>query len=330
MKFRRLLLIFLLLFPPTIAAQEVRILGGALKEGGLDAGTYAWQLEYKEALTERFGYSFTHLNEGHLPQNHRDGHAVQLWVGKELLGRRLSMAAAAGPYFSYNTALNEGKGRQLNEHELGALLGLTATWYSNGRWLYELRTNYVAMVTGIDTFAVLFGIGYQLTPPPSPGPAPKPPPQSRKTTENEWTVFIGETNIHNGQTDNDTSRHSLAAGLEYRRGLWKHIDWSATFLYEGKNGLSDRTGIMTQLWGVRSFMDEVLTLGAGVGPYLAVDRLRNPEQGKSNDLRPYAAISMTGSYRVDPSWAARLHWHRIISDNHRDSDVWTVGASYLF
>jgi hypothetical protein len=60
-------------------AGELDGFDGRLESNNTDAKTYSWGLEYRELLPDHFNASFVWLNEGHLPNNHRDGQAVQLW-----------------------------------------------------------------------------------------------------------------------------------------------------------------------------------------------------------------------------------------------------------
>ena len=85
-------------------------------------------MSYFEGISEHFAWSFSWLNEGHLPDHHRDGPSVQLWARKFFLNRRLSIAAGAGPYYAFDTD-REGMvaGNYRNNHKLGGLFSLSAT-----------------------------------------------------------------------------------------------------------------------------------------------------------------------------------------------------------
>ena len=80
-------------------SQEMSALGwGAAQFGDTCAHTYAWQIDYMERIGNRFGWSLSYLNEGHLPDHHRDGPAFQLWARTDVFQRRLSLAAGTGAY----------------------------------------------------------------------------------------------------------------------------------------------------------------------------------------------------------------------------------------
>lgn len=318
---RWIVLIMLVVSASAAGAQEFHALGGIIQDAETHERANTWQLEYREGLGEHFAYSLTYLNEGHIPNHHRDGHGIQFWARTNLLDRRLSLSAGAGPYFYYDTTTPPGADFKVDDHGWGALVSLAAIFYAENRWLFQVRGNWAGTGSSIDTLALLVGIGYQLDPPPEPGPLPYPPSRRERTTRNEITAFLGETKVHNSGPGD-----SFAAGIEYRRSLWRYLDWSAAFLHEGKSGLARRNGVATQLWGVRALLEDRLALGFGAGPYVAVDSLRN----NGNDLFVSKIVTMTGSYRLHPSWGLRLSWNRIITNYNRDADVWLVGAGYLF
>ena len=101
-----------------------------------------------------------------------------------------------------------------NEHGVGGLLGASATWYWESRLLFQARVNWVVTTDSIDTVTALAGIGYQLDPPPKPGPLQKPPQPKERTTDNELTLYLGQTVVNN-----PSHPKSLAFSAEYRRGI---------------------------------------------------------------------------------------------------------------
>lgn len=320
-----LFIIILTVVACPVRAQEFYVLGGLMKDTDSGKDSYSWQLEYMEGLGEHFAASLSYLNEGHVPTHHRDGNSVQFWARTNLLDRRLSLAAGVGPYYYFDTTAAKADGSFSDNHGWKAMFSLAATWYTESRWLFQLRTNWVEASSSIDTISALVGIGYQLDPPPSPGPLPNVPPQREKTTNNEITVFLGRS-----IANSFNSEHSAATSVEYRRGLWRNVDWTVAWLYEGDSRLIRRHGMITQLWAVRSFLDDRLALGVGGGAYASVTRY-NDGPNKGDDERSLSGIAtLTASYRFHPHWATRISWNRVVTNYDRDTDVILGGIGYRF
>jgi hypothetical protein len=294
-------------------AQEVSALGGVRQNSETHADTYMWQLEYMQGLGDHFAWSFSYLNEGHVPNHHRDGPASQVWAHTEVLQQRLSLAAGIGVYRYFDTTAPPDE-PYADDHGWGAIYSLAATWHIQGPWLIQLRGNWVHTEHDVDNLSVLLGIGYQL----DASPAVKE--QTEESTNNEITLFLGETTASDFNSDK-----SIASGLEYRRKLASFLEWTVSALYEGDDGVQDRFGLMTQLWAVRSFLNERLTLGIGGGPYFVVDRYH-----PGDDETVVAIFGMTASYRFSPHWTVRISWNRVVTNYDSDADIILAGIGYLF
>lgn len=323
---RAFLIALLALVACPVRAQEIYFNAGGLLDTNTKEHTYTWSLSYMQGLQEHLAVSFSWLNEGHVPGHHRDGHTVQFWGRTNVFNRRLSLAAGVGPYRYFDTSEASEGASYSDSHGWGAIFSLAATYYTEKRWLLQLRTNYVE--TGgysYDTFSVALGIGYQLDPPPSPGPLPKAPSQCERTTDNEITVFIGQTIVNSFD-----SEKSVSASIEYRRGLWRYVDWTFAYMYEGDNRLVRRGGLITQLWAVRAFFNKHLALGVGGGIYIAVDQRRDEQPDESGAGTVAAIVTMTASYRFFTHWAVRASWNRIMTNYDRDTDILVAGVGYRF
>lgn len=119
---------------------------------------------------------------------------------------------------------------------------------------------------------------------------------------------------------------SAAGRIEYRRGIWRYLEWTAAALYEGRSDLIDRYGLNTQIWLAKPFFDDRLALGAGFGFYLAEDRRREDRSGVFFS----EIVSITASYRLTAQWHIRSTWDRIITDYDRDTDIFLGGIGYRF
>jgi hypothetical protein len=312
-------MVFALLASP-IHAGEINFLGGYGATNNPVQNTGAWQVRYMEGLGENFAYSLSYVNQGHFISHHRDGTAASLWLRTNQMDGQLSLGVGAGPIFYYDTII-PASGAASDVHGWGTMVNLLASWYTKNRWIYQLQGTWVKGGNSFDTLSVLAGIGYQLDAPPSPGPDLKAPRQTEETTDNELTLFGGQTVVNipgNGS--------STAGSIEYRRGLWRYVEWTAGALYEGRSNLIDRYGLTTQIWLAKPFFDDRLALGAGVGFYLAEDRRREDRTGAFLS----EMVSITVSYRLSRHWFIRSTWDRIITDYDRDTDIFLGGIGYRF
>ena len=300
------------------------MLGGVITDSELRNSSYSWQLAYMEGLGEHFDASLSYLNEGHIPLHHRDGIAVQLWARTDLLDRRLALLAGIGPYFYCDTTKASANSSFSDDHGLGAMLSLAANWYTNSPLFFQLRTNWVKASNGNDTLSAIGGIGYQLDSPSTTRPPTKIIPYQEKTTLNEITLLAGESILNSFGSEN-----SLAASVEFRRSLWRYVDWTVAWLYEGDNQLIRRNGLASQFWLVNEFFGDRLSIGVGGGAYFAFQRRRHLREDE-DDSSLSGIVTLTGSYRFHPHWAMRISWNRIVTNYNEDSDVILGGIGYLF
>ncbi|MDA8123704.1 MAG: hypothetical protein M0009_00750 [Deltaproteobacteria bacterium] len=327
MRWFLVLILFLASVRPSSGGELFAFYGSTSEPGGRQ-DSFAYQVEYREGLGENAAISVSYLNEGHMPNHHRDGLApLTLWGRVNLLNRRLSLAVGAGPYL-YADTTQTPQGVAKNEHGLGGLLGASATWYLGSRLLFQARVNWVMTKDSIDTVTGLAGIGYQLDAPATPGPLVKPPSQREKTTNNELTLFLGQTVVNN-----PGNPKSIASCVEYRRGLFPYLDVTAAWLNEGDNELIRRNGAITQLWLVRDFLDDHLTLGGGLGAYLAIDSRGGLYPDEGGSAFASGIMSVTASLRnfsFNPDLTIRFVMNRILTNYSKDTDIFLFGLGYRF
>ncbi|MGF6774931.1 hypothetical protein P3T21_000118 [Paraburkholderia sp. GAS334] len=302
-------------------AQEFSLFGGGSRGAGIN--TYTWAFNYQEGLGEYFAASFMWLNEGHIPDHHRDGQAVQFWGRLPLANRQFVLSAGVGPYRYFDTTTAAQGGSYADVHGWGVVYSLRAAYYASNRWITQLQLNRVQVQHGPDTTAILLGVGYQLDAPDTPGPRDWAAGSTTKVTHNEITAYFGKSIV------NSTSSPSAFAGaIDYRIGLMKYLDLTAGYLHEGSSKIARRDGLTTQLWLTRAFIENRITLGVGVGAYYAINENENsaspgPGSGKFSGL-----VSISGAYRFTAHWAARLTWNRVVTHYDRDSDVIFAGVGY--
>lgn len=322
----RIFLALTLILAGAAQAQELTLFGGGLQQSGTKERTSVWAFEYQHPLHENIAASFSWLNEGHVPGHHRDGQSMQIWGRTNLLDRRLSLAAGVGPYRYFDTTVSSAGGGYANIHGWGTVGSLAATYYTNSRWLYQMRINRIVARNSMDTSSLMFGIGYQLEPVSERGPQGSAPHQLGKTTNDEITVFVGQTIVNSYYSERDSAR-----AIEYRHGLGRYVDVTLGVLNEGDARLVRRTGITAQIWGVREVLaSDRLVLGIGFGPYLAVDRYRTPTSAEGGDSKFSWIFTATAAYRLGQHWDARLSWNRVNTNYNRDTDVILLGAGYRF
>lgn len=318
----RIVLALPLMVGGTAHAQELTLFGGGIQQSGSNKNAHAWAFEYRHPLHENILASFSWLNEGHLPGHHRDGQSLQIWGRTDTFQHRLSLAAGLGPYRYSDTTASTASGAYANAHGWGMVGSLAASYYTDSRWLYQLRFNRIVGNNSIDTNALMLGIGYQLGPV---GPLAAVSRQRGKRTDNEVTASFGFTIVNSDHSEHDTAR-----ALEYRHGLAPHVDVTVSLLNEGDPKLIRRTGIAAQLWGVHRFLaNDRLVLGIGVGPYLAIDRHRAPPT-EVDERKMSSIFSAMAAYQLSGQWNGRLSWNRINTDYNRDTDVILFGVGYRF
>jgi hypothetical protein len=312
----------LVLFAVPAFAAEIAFLGGYESTDKPIEKTYAWQAQYMEGLGEHFAYSLAYINQGHFISHHRDANAASLWLRTNLLDKRLSLGVGAGGLFYFDTLKPTDGSAPHDIHGWGTIASVAATWYTESRWFGQLQGNWVRGGNSFDTLSALVGVGYQLDAPPTQGPDLKGTHQSERTTDNEITLFGGQAIVNIPGAPGK----STALALEYRRGVWRYLEWTARALYEGKSDLIDRYGLTSQLWLAKEFLDDRVSIGAGFGGYVGLDQ-RRAFQNKEF----FAEVaSITGSVRLSRHWDLRGTWDRTITAYDRDTDLFLAGLGYRF
>ncbi|WP_322104315.1 hypothetical protein [Paraburkholderia sp. J41] len=304
-------------------AQEFTLYTGPLWSGG--DHSYSWAMDYTEGFGKYFAGSISWLNEGHIPEHHRDGQTIQAWARLPLAQRRFVFALGVGPYRYFDTEAASKDEGYSNTHGWGVVYSARATWYSAHRWTANLQLNRVQVSRGPSTTALMLGIGYQLDAPGTPGPRDFALPRTHNVTNNEITLMAGETILNS--LDSQTS---AAESIEYRRGLARFVDASIGYLHEGNGISARRDGATAQLWLTRAFFDDKLTLGFGAGLYAAIHHGAHPDERDTGDGVLSGLVSVSASYRLTQHWAARVTWNRVVTRYSRDTDVILGGIGYRF
>lgn len=310
---------------PAANAQEATVYGGVMsaRDDNYER-SYAWGLEYKQAINNNFAASFTWLNEGHVTGHHRDGFGMQLWAHQPLFDRRFDVAFGIGPYHYYDTvAANRGH-RYEDDHGWGVLYSVAATWYFESRWYVQLRANHVQSPSSINTTSFMLGLGYQLDKPAVRGPLAGGTSNGMPTGD-VLSVMAGLSVVNSLDSQN-----AMAEAIEYRHGFWSYIDGTVSFINEGHNNLGSRQGVAAQVWLKNDFFDDRFSMGLGYGPYVTWNKYRNnPEAGDTQNVVA-SLLTMSMAYRFANHWVARVSWNRVITGYDRDSDIFLAGVGYKF
>lgn len=306
-----------------IKAQEFALLAGALASNS--ARSYSWEMNYREALGRYAAWSFSWLNEGHLPDHHRDGQALQIWGKLPLWDNTFELSAGAGPYRYFDTTTATEAVDYSNTHGWGAALSLRAAYYNRSGWIGIAQLNSVQAAGARNSTSLLFGIAYQLDGDDKPGSRERPQVRTPEIIKNELTVLIGDTILNS--LDSQTSP---AETVEYRRAIGRYIDGTISYFHESGHAEPRRDGMAAQLWMTRGFFDDHLMLAAGVGPYLAITHNDNVPDNPLGDGRLAALISISASYRPTGRLVTRVTWNRMVTRYNRDSDIIEVGIGVRF
>ena len=303
-------------------AQEFTVFGGGAQAETADR-TYSWALEYQEGLGRFFAVSFMWLNEGHVPENHRDGRTVQFWARLPVMDPQLIVSAGIGPYRYYDTVTDQPNGDYQDVHGWGVIYSLRVAYYSTSRWVTQMQLDRIHVQNGPDSTAVLVGIGYQLDAPDVPGPRDWALTRTHPVTDNEVTAYVGRTIVNSS-----TSPVAIASAIDYRRGLLNWLDMTVGYLHEGDRDDVHRDGITAQLWVTRAFFNDKLTLGVGTGPYYALN-VSNGTPSESQSKGKFSGlVSISGTYRWTDHWDTRITWNRVVTHYNADTDVIVAGVGY--
>jgi hypothetical protein len=310
-----------------IHGQELSFGWGALSTPDSDGGkgTYTWQIDYRHNFLNYLAWSASWINEGHIQDHHRDGFATQLWGRLPLSGKRVSLAFGVGVDRYFDTQ-PDGQGNSADVHGWAPIYSLSATYSTLSPWLYRATYNRISPDGNIRTNSIQVVVGYKLwetSEDPRHQPEEHVAAPSGRTTDHEFTAFIGKTVVNTFNSEDDT-----AYGMEYRKGIAKYCDWTVSFINEGNPEVIRRNGFGTQVWLVNAFLNERLAIGIGGGIYLNIDQKHQPVPGEKPQRDISGLLGPTISYRISERWLTRLNWNRVVSDYNRDSDVFLLGLGY--
>jgi hypothetical protein len=306
-------------------AGELDGFDGRLESNNTGSKTYSWGLEYREPLGDHVAAGFTWLNEGHLPNNHRDGQAVQWWWHSRPDLKGLVFEAGIGPYRYYDTHTLRPDPDFHDAHGWGALGSAAVDWYFANHWFSFLRVNQVSASDKYSSTALVAGAGYRFTakfdlPPASAdtgsgtaaGPAPL------------WEIdgLLGERVANTAHSET-----GLSEGVSVRRMLSDHFSASVSFIAGQNTLLNWRDGFAAQLW-LEQRLTSHLSVAAGAGAFVVSEDDSLKDADAPANLAVIVSVSV--AYALTPRWMTRVVWDRIGTGDDHDCDILHLGIGYRF
>ncbi|GAB3628513.1 hypothetical protein PTE30175_03397 [Pandoraea terrae] len=306
------------------SAAELAVYQGGLQvsQGSNRAQTYSWGVEYRHPISDHFSGSLIYLNEGHVPDHHRDGTGAQLWWRSGQADVGPVFEVGAGPYrFFDTTAAGNGAGFA-DAHGWGVLASAAANWYFESGWFASLRVNRVQARHSYNSTALIAGLGYRFGSETKPRDAA--PEGLYDWRDGRWEIdgALGKTVVNSFH-----SEHAFAKSADLRLKLTDHLTGSVSFINEGDARLERRWGGAAQLW-LDDQLTERFSVGAGMGPYVAIDKYHHPGEKSAPDVS--LLVSATAAYAFTPRWVTRAIWHRVATGYSRDADIFMLAMGYRF
>jgi hypothetical protein len=305
-------------------AQDLTVLGGSVRDMDGHHTSYSYELEYMQALGKHTAISLAYLNEGHLPDDHRDGYPLQFWGRTDVLDERVTLSAGLGPYWYLDTHRGTAGGASADDHGLGSILSLDAAWHTGQRWNLHLRGNWVNAPGSFDTATVGVGASYALSSEWCAAPRLQAPVCPGWTTGEELTLFAGPDVVNSFEA----ARWSVAECLEYRRGVARNADWTVGLFHEHNERLARQLSVASQLWVSRPVSGEEWTVGLGLGPYVVVTEDSGTGSGETDPPRVCGVISATAARRLSAHSHLRFSWNRVFTSDSRDTDMLMLGFGW--
>ena len=277
--------------------------GTGVTSQGDSTGLQGGQFGMRHDVSKNSIVDFLYYNEGTPANNHRDGFAVMNWY-RQPITNNLTIEAGAGPYLSMNTTTVDDQ--QINKKNLGALVGLAALYRIYGSQFY-LTTRYThAQVPGsVDTDTLYVGGGYYYQ------DAERDPSDG---SEMEISALGG-----NSQTTREHSQMAKGFQIEVKKLATDHVAYSVSVNREGDSTVTNRTGVVTQVWYVTPTKDDQWTFSVGAGPYIVQD------EREENKTRLAEVTSLEAAKKMNKTWKVAVRFNRVISTNNKDQDMFYIG-----
>lgn len=307
-----------------LQAQEFTVSVGAMQTGDARHSGRAYEVGYQQAYARNFAASVSYINEGHWAGHHRDGSALELWGRLPFGHGAFSVALGGGIYYYYDTQrLPDGDSTDL--HGPASIVSVSATGYLAERLFVRGMVHHISPNVGfrVNTASVGLGLWFGSNRKPTPGELGDTPSGRDDALVQELTAYAGQSVVNTF-----LSEKGRAYAVEYRRGLRRHVDWTATLIHEGNPEIIRRSGLTTQVWAVNEFFQDRLTVGIGFGPYVHIDSRNPPAGGSGSPARVAGLGSLSMSQRLSSRLILRLTVDRVGSTYGRDADIFLLGLGW--
>jgi len=314
-------------------SQEVTIGLGRLHGIGYEDMTYSWQFQYLSPVRGGWAGSIGWLNEGHIPDHHRDGPYIQVWRLHRMKGNDLRLGLGMGAYRYFDTTEGGAGPAFQNHHGIKPLFSLSAQYPLPGGGAEAFVLINRTFGSGLpQTQALLVGVSIPFKPRDPAARLDAPTPKGRREglsdPDNELTIFLGRTILNSFESE--ATDLLGATAVEYRRRLGSQVDMSIGYFDEGGLDSVRRDGIAAQAWFSQRSADGRWLIGFGAGPYFSRDfpEMERRNSGSSVTIRTSTRYSVVVGRHVWDHWAGRLEWNRTLTRYHRDTDVLMMGLAY--
>lgn len=299
--------------------QDVSLLVGTMGVRENDQNSFAVQLGYAQRVSDHLAVSAEYVNEGHPALHHRDGLSSQFWLHTLVPKRGWSFAAGIGPYFYFDTTPGRGAQAYRNDHGWGAMASASVQYHLASSTYLELKASRIKGISGHDSDLLLVGVGYEL------GQTPRAV-QLQNAERGDNTLLLLRSHSIVNSLKSETSG---GGAIEYRRTVHPNLEWSVMVLNEGRVGTLDRKGLVTQAWLMRPLTGRTI-LALGAGAYTLRDKQERDNPAQEDTVHVAPIVSVGARYRISPTLRAELTWSRVITNYHRDSDLFLLGAGVSF
>jgi len=294
--------------------------------GGVQSGassSYSWQFDYRQDLVKYTAVSAGYVNEGHLPDHHRDGTTLQFWL-KAPPWRDFVFAVGAGPYFYFDTQQTETPPYYRDFHALAGIYTASLTYDVGRHWFVRIDFSAIHAPGNLDTQTLVLGGGYHLD-----ALFDKVGAALADGDADQWRRPINEIGAFGGQSivNANSSLKSTNFGVEYRRKLATHLQWSAAWISESLGYGARNNGVIAEAWLVTQAFDPRFEIGVGAGALYALQKYVAPQTGQEA-ARLSGIVSMTVAWRLTQAFNLRAGWSRGFTNDDEDRDIVTVGVGY--